>query len=191
VATVQAGGFSNLLEITIMPNITKLLTISACALMLSAMVAPESNPFIGSAYAQGGGGGGGGAGGGGGGGAGGGGAGGGGAGGGAGGRGGADGGGTDGSGGLGVGRANEAAGLGAANGKAEASRSDNRGATTSAVAKSDETTGLAKAMAVVASTPAALAAALGLQSAADKQAAKDLADEPATVGSVDAEVEVE
>ncbi|WP_332821067.1 hypothetical protein [Pseudomonas sp.] len=59
------------------------------------------------------------------------------------------------------------------------------------MAKSDETTGLAKAMAVVASTPAAVAAALGLQSAADKQAARDLADEPAIVGSVDAEVEVE
>ncbi|MBC9251053.1 hypothetical protein A9179_12280 [Pseudomonas alcaligenes] len=41
-------------------------------------------------------------------------------------------------------------------------QSKGHGAVTSAVARSDETSGLAKAMAVVATTPAAIAAALGL-----------------------------
>ncbi|ERI53778.1 hypothetical protein N878_14135 [Pseudomonas sp. EGD-AK9] len=78
--------------------------------------------------------------------------------------------------GGGVGRSGQADG--ANNGKGLTSRGDNRGSTTSAAARSDETSGLAKAMGVVSTTAASVAAALGLQTAVDRQAARDEVNEP-------------
>ncbi len=145
-------------------KITQVLAFTACAMLLSSMAAPEHNPFVGSAYAgPGGGGAGGGAGGG---------------------RG--DGGGA----GVGGGKGNglgQGKGQAGANGKGLASRADNRGSSTSAAAQSKETSGLAKAMSVVATTAASFAAAIGLQNAAEQQALRDPdeVDEVATVETID------
>lgn len=138
-------------------RITKLLAAGACALMMAALTAPPGGFPLDSAEAREGGGGGGNGGGG---------------------RGGAGGGRGDGGMGVGggVGRSGQAEA--GDRGKGLASRGDNRGTTTSAVARSDETSGLTKAMSVVSSTAAAVAASLNLQSAFDRQAARDEADEP-------------
>ena len=138
-------------------RMTRLLAAGACALMMAALTAPPGGLLLDSAEAREGGGGRGGDGGGG--------------------RGGGRGDGGMGVGG-GVGRSGQAEAGG--HGKGLANRDDNRGSSTSAVARSDETSGLAKAMSVVSTTAASLAASLNLQSAFDRQAARDEVDESPT-----------
>jgi hypothetical protein len=144
-------------------KLKQVLLFSVCALVLSAWLVPQSNLLVDSAYARGEGGGRGGDGGGG--------------------RGGAgNGGGGKGGQGAGIGgRGGPGEGLGASrSGQASASvsdaraqglakRSDNPGAATSAAARSTETTGLAKAMSVVSTTAASVAAAFGLNNALQQQ----------------------
>ncbi|MEX6503337.1 hypothetical protein [Pseudomonas zhanjiangensis] len=129
-----------------MLKLKSLIKLSFFALMLSSVAMPQLNLLVDSAYAKGGGGGGGG-------------------GGGNGGNGGGNGGGHGGGHGAGVGggRGHADGGVG---GKGKGvSASAGHGAATSEAAKSKDTTGLAKAMSVVSTTPAALAAAFGLQNA--------------------------
>ncbi|WJN61243.1 hypothetical protein [Pseudomonas sp. SO81] len=137
------------------------LAIPASVLMLAAAVPPDLNPLIDSAYARDGGGGNGGGNGGG--------------------HGGGHGGGVGGGQGHGLAGGDHGPGLGHGSGRAPGvgqGKGQGHGAATSAAARSDETTGLAKAMAVVASTPAAIAGALGLDKAFANHEDRDLNDHP-------------
>ena len=151
-----------------MRKLPTVLALSASALLLAtAVLPPEANPLIDSAYARDGGGGGGAGGGGGSGG---------------GGHGGGHGGGVGGGHGDGVGGGKghglaggehsqgKGQGLGHATGTGVGQgQSQGHGTTTSAAARSGLTTGLAKAIDVVASTPAAIAGALGLSKVVEAQ----------------------
>ncbi|HSC83416.1 MAG TPA: hypothetical protein VLC30_07325 [Pseudomonas sp.] len=157
-----------------MSKLKAVLAVSTCALALSLLMPADSNPLIDSAYARGGGG----------------------SGGGGGGHGGGSGGGHGGGSGAGHGGglgAGHGGGLGAGHGLAGSShgighgvgegqglgqgKSQGHGAVTSAAARSDETSGLAKAMSVVATTPAALAGALGLRDAFASHSLRDDVDD--------------
>ncbi|WP_137971695.1 hypothetical protein [Pseudomonas sp. F(2018)] len=146
-----------------------LLAIPASVLMLAAAVPPDLNPLIDSAYARDGGGGNGGGNGGGHG----------------GGHGGGNGGGHGGGVGVGLGHGlaggDHGPGLGHGSGRAPGvgqGKGQGHGAATSAAARSDETSGLAKAMDVVASTPAAIAGALGLDKAFANHEERELDGHP-------------
>ncbi len=123
-----------------MLNLKTLVKLSFCALMLSSLAVPQMNLLTDSAYAKGGGGGGGG-----------------------------HGGGHGGAGGAGAGHGGGVGGShaeGGVNGQGNGvGVNAGHGLATSEAAKSAETTGLAKAMSVVSTTPAALAAAFGLENA--------------------------
>jgi hypothetical protein len=158
-------------------TITKVLAACACSLLLASLATPPGDSFIDSAVAKEGGGGGHGGGNGGG-------HGGGNGGGHGGGRAGGDHGGIGQGAGLGAGHAKSEAGANNASANGLAHRNDSQGNATSAAARSKETTGLAKAMSVVSTTAASVAAALGLQNAFDQQARHDAEDDVDAVDDV-------